>query len=45
MSQQGWIAVALLTGFVVFITLRGELPTYLDLVGFGLEGPGSGAKA
>jgi len=34
MSQQGWIAVSLLIGFVMFITLRGELADYFEIVGF-----------
>lgn len=35
LSQQTWIAVSLLVGFVVFITLRDELSDYLDIIGFG----------
>ena len=30
-GQQTWIAVGVLIGFVVFITVRGELPTYLQI--------------
>lgn len=33
MNQATWIGVALLIGFVVFITLRGELPDYRKVVG------------
>ena len=33
MTQQGWIAVALLIGFVVFVTLRGEIPQYRATIG------------
>jgi hypothetical protein len=38
MNQQTWIAVSLLVGFVVFITLRGELNGYLATIGFGEGG-------
>jgi len=34
-NQQNWIAIAALIGFIVFITIRGEVPAYLDIVGFG----------
>lgn len=33
MTQQGWIAVALLIGFVVFVTMRGELQAYRQMIG------------
>jgi len=35
MGQTGTIAFALIVGFVVFITVRGELPTYLGVIGLG----------
>lgn len=35
MGQTGTIAFALILGFVVFITVRGELPTYLGVIGLG----------
>ena len=31
-GQQTWIAVGVLIGFIVFITVRGELPAYLDIL-------------
>ena len=30
-GQQTWIAVGVLIGFIVFITVRGELPAYLAI--------------
>lgn len=33
MSQNSIIAVSLLIGFIVFITVRGELPKYLQVLG------------
>ncbi len=33
MTNTGAIAAALLIGFVVYITLKGELRKYLDVVG------------
>jgi hypothetical protein len=33
MSQSSIIAAALLIGFVVFVTVKGELPKYLSVVG------------
>lgn len=30
-SQQTWIAATLLIGFVVFVTVRNELPLYLQV--------------
>jgi len=33
MSQTSIIFAALLIGFVVFVTIRGELPKYLKVVG------------
>lgn len=32
-NQANWIAVALLVGFLVFVTLRGELPQYREVIG------------
>lgn len=32
-SQSTWIAAALLLGFFVFITIRGELPKYRTVIG------------
>lgn len=33
MSQSSIIAFFLLAGFIVFITVRGELPKYLNVLG------------
>jgi len=33
MSQTSIIAAALIAGFIVFITTRGELPKYLAVIG------------
>lgn len=33
MSQESWIAAFLMIGFVVFITMRGELPKYRAVIG------------
>lgn len=33
MDQTSIIAAALIVGFIVFITTRGELPAYLKVVG------------
>ncbi len=35
MNQTGVIFFGLLVGFVVFITVRGELAAYLDVIGLG----------
>jgi hypothetical protein len=35
MSQSSTIAFFLLAGFIVFITVRGELPRYAAVVGLG----------
>lgn len=35
MPQTSTIAFALIIGFIVFITVRGELPTYLGVIGLG----------
>lgn len=35
MVQTSTIAFALIVGFIVFITVRGELPIYLGVVGLG----------
>lgn len=42
MSQSSTIAFFLLAGFVIFVTMKGELPAYAAVVGFG---PTSGASA
>jgi hypothetical protein len=34
-SQSSVIAFGLLVGFLVFITIRGELPQYEQVIGFG----------
>ena len=35
MSQSSTIAFFLLAGFIVFITMRGELPKYAAIIGVG----------
>lgn len=49
MSQTGYIAAFLIIGFVVFITLRGELNQYLAVAGIGVPAgstvPGSNLYA
>jgi hypothetical protein len=35
MSQSSTIAFALIVGFFVFITIRGELGQYLNVIGIG----------
>ncbi len=35
MSQNSIIAVGLILGFIVFVTVRGELPQYLGVLGLG----------
>lgn len=35
MPQTSTIAFALIVGFIVFVTVRGELPTYLGVIGLG----------
>lgn len=35
MPQTSTIAFALIVGFIVFVTVRGELPQYLCVVGIG----------
>jgi hypothetical protein len=41
-SQSSTIAFFLLAGFVVFITMRGELPKYAAVVGLGhVDTPGA----
>lgn len=45
MSQSSTIAFALIVGFIVFITVRGELPKYLGVLGLGsqaVSGPQAG---
>jgi hypothetical protein len=38
LSQSSTIAFFLLAGFVIFITMKGKLPDYAAVIGFG---PGS----
>jgi hypothetical protein len=51
MPQTSTIAFALIVGFIVFITVRGELPKYLGVVGLGSQPataaatPSSGSSA
>jgi hypothetical protein len=47
MAQSGTIGFALVLGFIVYITVKGELPAYLCVVGFGTgcPAPGSGQTA
>ena len=35
MSQSSAIAFFLIAGFLVFITMRGELPKYSEVIGLG----------
>ena len=35
MNQTSVIAAALIVGFVIFVTMRGELPKYLAVIGLG----------
>lgn len=35
MSQSSTIAFFLLGGFIIFITIKGELPSYLGVLGIG----------
>lgn len=35
MNQTGYIAAFLIIGFIVFVTLRGELPSYFAVIGLG----------
>jgi hypothetical protein len=35
MSQSSTIAFYLIAGFIMFITMKGELPAYAALLGFG----------
>jgi len=35
--QTSTIAFALIVGFVVFVTVRGELPKYLGVIGLGSQ--------
>ena len=37
MPQSSTIAFALIVGFIVFITVRGELPKYLGVLGLGSQ--------
>jgi hypothetical protein len=41
MNQNSIIAFALLVGFVVFVTMRGELQRYLSVIGLATNGAGS----
>lgn len=48
MSQNSRIAAALIIGFIVFITMKGELPQYLAILGLSnaaLPGATSGTSA
>jgi hypothetical protein len=38
-SQSSTIAFFLLAGFIVFITMKGELPKYAAIVGLGTATP------
>jgi hypothetical protein len=33
MSQSNWIAAYLLIGFIVYVTVRGQLPAYAEILG------------
>jgi hypothetical protein len=33
MSQSNWIAAYLLIGFIVYVTVRGQLPAYVEILG------------
>jgi hypothetical protein len=37
MPQSSTIAFSLIVGFIVFITVRGELPKYLGVLGLGSQ--------
>lgn len=39
MPQTSTIAAALIIGFIVFITVRGELPKYLTILGLSATAP------
>lgn len=41
MSQSSTIAFYLLAGFLIFITMKGELPHYASIVGLGNYRPGA----
>lgn len=41
MSQSSVIAFALLVGFIVFITIKGELTQYLNVLGINLNQSGA----
>lgn len=43
MSQSSTIAFFLLAGFIVFVTMRGELPDYAGVVGLGPKAKASAA--
>lgn len=45
MSNTSQIAFALIAGFIVFITVRGELPAYLCVIGLGSNCPSPEATA
>lgn len=44
-TQNDWIAAFLIIGFVVFITLRGELASYLSVLGIGGGGSTSASSS
>jgi hypothetical protein len=41
LSQSSTIAFFLLGGFIVFITIKGELPSYLGVLGIGSQATAS----
>lgn len=34
MGQTSWIAAYLIIGFLVYITIKGQLPAYREVIGF-----------
>lgn len=44
MSQSSKIALILLLGFIVYITVRGEAPKYLGVIGLGAGSTASGTQ-
>lgn len=45
MPQTSTIAAALIVGFIVFITVRGELPKYLAILGLGSQATSTSAAS
>lgn len=45
MSQSQWIAVYLFLGFIVYVTVRGQLPQFRDAIFAGNTGGGSGGSS